>query len=92
MPRWAAKGPSWGTGRSTTAERSSSITAGAGFSVFMALLIPPYVTQATGSASAAGVVMAIISLAAVLGPVLGGLADKYRAHRLVLSLGVALFV
>jgi MFS family permease len=32
--------------------------------------------------------MAIISLAAVLGPVLGGFADKYRAHRLVLSLGV----
>ena len=32
--------------------------------------------------------MAVISLAAVLGPVLGGLADKYRAHRLVMSLGV----
>lgn len=64
------------------------IAAGAGFSAFISLLIPPYVTEATGNASDAGIVMAVISLAAVLGPVLGGFADKYRAHRLVLSLGV----
>jgi hypothetical protein len=31
--------------------------------------------------------MAIISLAAVLGPVLGGLADTYKAHRLLLNQG-----
>jgi len=61
---------------------------GAGFSAFIALLIPPYVTQATGNAADAGVVMAVISLAAVLGPVLGGFADNYRAHRLVLNLGM----
>ena len=66
----------------------SFIAAGAGFSAFISLLIPPYVTEATGDAANAGVVMAVISLAAVLGPVLGGFADKYRAHRLVLSLGV----
>lgn len=64
------------------------IAAGAGFSAFISLLIPPYVTEATGNASNAGIVMAVISLAAVLGPVLGGFADTYRAHRLVLSLGV----
>jgi predicted MFS family arabinose efflux permease len=46
------------------------------------------VTDVTGNAADAGIVMAIISLAAVLGPVLGGFADKYRAHRLILSLGV----
>ena len=66
----------------------SNLAVGAGFSAFVALLIPPYVTQATGSASAAGVVMAIISLAAVLGPVLGGFADRYKGHRLVLAGGV----
>jgi MFS family permease len=32
--------------------------------------------------------MAIISLAAVAGPILGGFADRYRAHRLIMSLGV----
>jgi predicted MFS family arabinose efflux permease len=61
---------------------------GAGFSAFVALLIPPYVTESTGNAADAGVVMAVISLAAVLGPVLGGFADKHRAHRLVLCGGV----
>ena len=66
----------------------ANIAIGAGFSAFVALLIPPYVSEATGNAAAAGIVMAIISLAAVLGPVLGGLADKYRAHRLIMNLGV----
>lgn len=66
----------------------ANIAMGAGFSAFVALLIPPYVTESTGNAADAGIVMAIISLAAVLGPVLGGFADKYRAHRLVMSLGL----
>jgi len=61
---------------------------GAGFSAFVSLLIPPFVTEATGNAADAGIVMAVISLAAVLGPVLGGFADKYRAHRLVLNAGL----
>jgi predicted MFS family arabinose efflux permease len=66
----------------------SNLGVGAGFSAFVALLVPPYITELTGSAAEAGVVMAIMSLAAVMGPVLGGFADKYRAHRLILSLGV----
>jgi MFS family permease len=66
----------------------SNLAMGAGFSAFVALLIPPFVTESTGNAADAGIVMAIISLAAVLGPVLGGFADKYRAHRLIMSLGV----
>ncbi len=61
---------------------------GAGFSAFVRLLIPPYVTEATGSAAEAGVIMAIMSLSAVLAPVIGSFADKYRAHRLVLVLGM----
>lgn len=66
----------------------ANIAMGAGFSAFVALLIPPYITQTTGNAADAGVVMAIISLAAVAGPILGGFADRYRAHRLIMSLGV----
>ncbi len=66
----------------------SNLSMGAGFSAFVALLIPPFVTEATGNAADAGIVMAVISLAAVLGPVLGGFADRYRAHRLVMSGGV----
>jgi len=57
----------------------SNIAFGAGFSAFVSLLIPPFVTDVTGNAADAGIIMAIISLAAVLGPVLGGFADKYRA-------------
>lgn len=67
---------------------TANVAVGAGFSAFVALLVPPYITQATGSASEAGVVMALISLAAVIGPVLGGIADKYTAHRQVLVGGM----
>jgi len=77
-----------GNGRSFEWWMISFIAAGAGWSAFISLLIPPFVTESTGNAADAGIVMAIISLAAVLAPVLGGFADKYRAHRLVLSLGV----
>ena len=67
----------------------ANFAVGAGFSAFISLLIPPYVTQVSGGeASAAGVVMGIISLGAILGPVLGTWADRYRAHRLVMSGGV----
>ena len=75
-------------GRSFEAWMISFVAAGAGWAAFISLLIPPFVTQSTGNAADAGIVMAIISLAAVLAPVLGSFADKYRAHRLVLTLGV----
>ena len=77
-----------GNGRSFQWWMISFIAAGAGWSAFISLLIPPFVTESTGNAADAGIVMAIISLAAVLAPVLGSFADKYRAHRLVLTLGV----
>jgi MFS family permease len=63
---------------------------GAGFSAFVVLLIPAFITDVTGSGAEAGVVMAVISLAAVLGPVLGSFADRYEAHRLVYAGGLAL--
>jgi predicted MFS family arabinose efflux permease len=77
-----------GNGRSFEWWMISFVAAGAGWAAFISLLIPPFVTESTGNAADAGIVMAIISLAAVLAPVLGGFADKYRAHRLVLTLGV----
>jgi predicted MFS family arabinose efflux permease len=67
---------------------TSNFAMGAAFAAFIALLIPPYVTEVTSDAAAAGTVMAIISLAAVLGPVLGTFADRYAAHRLIMSLGI----
>ncbi len=67
---------------------TANFAVGAGFSAFMALLIPPYVTEVTSDAAAAGVVMAVISLAAILGPVLGTFADRHGAHRAVMTLGV----
>ena len=66
----------------------ANLAMGAGFSAFIALLVPPYVTEVTSDATAAGVVMAVISLAAMLGPVIGTFADRHGAHRLVMSLGV----
>ncbi|MGW2588415.1 MFS transporter [Streptomyces virginiae] len=66
----------------------SSLALGAGFTGFVALTIPPYVTKATGEASAAGIVLAVMSLTAALGPVLGALADRYRAHRLAMCSGL----
>jgi MFS family permease len=66
----------------------SNVANGAGYYAFVILLIPAYVTQVTGNAVDAGVVMAIIGLAAVVGPMLGRFADRYMAHRLVLNLGM----
>ncbi len=49
--------------------------------VFIPILIPTFVLEKTGSVGPAGVMMAIIGLGGLLAPVIGGLADKYRAHR-----------
>ena len=51
-------------GRSFEGWMISNLAMGAGFSAFVALLIPPYITGITGNAADAGVIMAIISLAA----------------------------
>jgi predicted MFS family arabinose efflux permease len=64
-----------------------NLAAGAAYAAFASLLIPAFVTEITGSAAEAGVIMAIIGLGAVLGPVIGTFADRYQAHRLALNLG-----
>ncbi len=64
-----------------------NFAAGAAYGSFISLLIPAYITETTGSAAEAGVIMAVIGLGALIGPVLGSLADRYHAHRLILILG-----
>lgn len=49
--------------------------------VFIPILVPTFVLETTGSAGPAGVMMAIIGLGGLAAPVIGGLADKYKAHR-----------
>jgi len=67
----------------------ANFAVGAGYSAFVSMLIPPFVKEIAGDASAAGVVMAVIALGALLGPALGSFADKYSAHRMLLVSGVA---
>ena len=66
----------------------SFIAAGAGWAAFISLLIPPFVSESTGNAADAGIFIAIISLAEVLAPVIGGFDDNFRDHLLILTLGV----
>ncbi len=49
--------------------------------VFIPILIPVFVLETTGSVGAAGIMLAIIGLGGLTAPVIGGLADKYQAHR-----------
>jgi len=62
---------------------------GISYSAFVSLLIPPFVTEAGGDASTAGIVMAIIALGALGGPPIGSFADRYSAHRIVMVGGIA---
>jgi DHA1 family multidrug resistance protein-like MFS transporter len=67
----------------------SMFALGISYSAFVSLLIPPYVSDAGGDASTAGIVMAIIALGALGGPPIGAFADRYSAHRLVMVSGIA---
>jgi MFS family permease len=62
---------------------------GISYSAFVSLLIPPFVSDAGGDASTAGIVMAIIALGALGGPPIGAFADRYSAHRIVMVGGIA---
>ena len=74
-------------GRRVQAWMSSWIAVGAAQDAVLPILIPAYVIAVTGSASYSGVVMGVLMLTGALGPALGRLADRYRAHRVVLVLG-----
>lgn len=61
----------------------SNIVSGAVMSAFLLLLIPPFVTQVTGSATRSGVVLAVVALSALTGPWFGRLAERYAWHRII---------
>lgn len=66
----------------------SNIAAGAATMSFVVLLIPPFITRVTGSPIRAGIVLAMIGLAALAGPWIGRFADKHRAHRTIYLLSL----
>ena len=59
--------------------------------VFIPILIPTFVLDVTGSATTVGLAMAVIGMGGLLAPVIGGLADKYRAHRFAQVGGLAAY-
>ena len=60
---------------------NAHFTYGAIQTVFIPILIPTYVKEMTGSATKVGIAMAIIGCGGLAAPVIGGVADKLRAHR-----------
>lgn len=59
--------------------------------IFVPILVPTFALEVTGSATIAGAAMAIIGLGGLLAPVIGGLADKYKAHREAQLAGLAAY-
>jgi predicted MFS family arabinose efflux permease len=60
---------------------NAHFTYGAIQTVFIPILVPTYVKEMTGSATKVGIAMAIIGFGGLAAPVIGGVADKLRAHR-----------
>ncbi|MGI9521850.1 MAG: MFS transporter [Hyphomicrobiaceae bacterium] len=56
--------------------------------VFIPILIPTFVLEVTGSATLAGTAMAVIGLGGLAAPVIGGMADNLRAHRIAQLAGL----
>jgi predicted MFS family arabinose efflux permease len=59
----------------------SNVAIGAATASFLSLLVPPFITDVTGSAARVGIVFALMSLSATVGPWLGGRADRSGQHR-----------
>jgi predicted MFS family arabinose efflux permease len=60
---------------------NAHFTYGAIQTVFIPIMVPTYVKEMTGSATKVGIAMAIIGCGGLAAPVIGGVADKLRAHR-----------
>jgi MFS family permease len=59
----------------------SNVAIGMAIGSFLTLLVPPFITDVPGSAARVGIVFALISLAATVGPWFGGRADRSGRHR-----------
>jgi MFS family permease len=66
---------------------STWIAVGAAQDAALPILVPAYVIAVTDSAAYSGVVMGAVMLTGGLGPVMGRVADRHRAHRAILVLG-----
>lgn len=66
----------------------SGIGTGMAMSAFLSLLLPPFITDVTGSATRVGVVFAVISLVPVARPFLGRLAERTGRYRLLYMLSM----
>jgi predicted MFS family arabinose efflux permease len=66
----------------------SNVGVGAATASFLTLLVPPFVADVTGSATRVGLVFAVISLAAVVGPLIARLADRTGRHGLIYVLSL----
>lgn len=66
----------------------SNVGTGVATASFLNLLLPPYILDVTGSALRVGIVFAVISLSAVIGPWVGVLAERTGRYRLVYLLSL----
>ncbi len=67
---------------------TSNLALGLAFNCFLPVLLPSYVLSAGGSATDVWVAMAMAGLFALLGPSIGRVAGRRRAHRQAQVLGV----
>jgi MFS family permease len=67
---------------------TSNLALGLAFNCFLPVLLPSYVLSAGGSATDVWVAMAMAGLFALLGPSIGRVAGRRRAHRSAQVLGV----
>ncbi|MGH3722126.1 MAG: MFS transporter [Pseudonocardiaceae bacterium] len=67
---------------------TSNLALGFAFNCFLPVLLPAYVLSAGGTATDVWVAMSMAGLFALLGPSIGRLAERRRAHRSVQVLGM----
>jgi hypothetical protein len=67
---------------------TSNLALGLAFTCFLPVLLPAYVLSAGGTATDVWVAMSMAGLFALLGPSIGRIAGRHRAHRLVQVLGL----
>jgi MFS family permease len=67
---------------------TSNLALGLAFNCFLPVLLPSYVLSAGGTTTDVWVAMSMAGLFALLGPSIGRLAERHRAHRLVQVLGL----
>ncbi|MCJ2377968.1 MFS transporter [Vibrio sp. ZSDZ34] len=60
--------------------------------VFIPMMVPSFILARTGSATQAGLAMGLFGIAGLLAPLIGLLADKFKAHRLTQALGLIAYM